>query len=692
MRSKTGVCVGAAVLVVLVAACSTDPEIDPGTDAGTTPTEEGGALPDASNPTDSAVDTGPPPPPCSRLTTLCKEGEKCEGALDCVSKICREGKCAAAAPADGTKNGDETDVDCGGSKAPACADGKGCLVAADCTSGVCTGGKCQVPNDTDGVKNGDETGKDCGGSSTKKCPTGEGCKITDDCDKVLCDATTKKCKVAAHDDGIKNLDETGIDCGGPTATVARCPTGQGCNATSDCNNVLCNGGAGAGTCDAPSSTDGLKNGTETDVDCGGGAPTNANPCAAGLACTVAADCASKGCNHKSQCAQARSCVNQYGGTTCGRGEVGQAGAAHEDCCTSVPLPGGTMRMDKYEITAGRMRTFIAAVGNNVRSWVDAAEAAAPGSIDPNLLAMKDYLPESLTAPTRSITRCDDAGGNCTTQNQRFGVYAHLGMEVFMRDRPCANCGQGCWIGNGADQIGHNTYYWPNATQSAQWGAANRAFDQQTLDVKSLNCVAEILLAAFCAWDGGRLPTHAELGANSASSAWGNTSYPWGTASPGDTLPGAPAAPVRVRYGDFNGYPGDGDFLVRMPVSGYAAAIQWNVTNYNQNYHPSWPTVRYTWPVIAVSTNDTAYLIAAPGRFTNDYRDVGGGGEGYYDVGGNLLEATSDNSGTDDANHNGWMRTRWVGGSFEGHPVGRANHNLSVLTKYGKMGGRCVRPL
>lgn len=36
-------------------------------------------------------------------------------------------------PDDGIKNGDETDVDCGGAKAPACAPGKACLVDRDCT-------------------------------------------------------------------------------------------------------------------------------------------------------------------------------------------------------------------------------------------------------------------------------------------------------------------------------------------------------------------------------------------------------------------------------------------------------------------------------------------------------------------------------------------------------------------------------
>lgn len=44
---------------------------------------------------------------------------------------------------DNTKNGNETDVDCGGSKCPKCTPGKTCLIDADCDSGVCTDRVCQ---------------------------------------------------------------------------------------------------------------------------------------------------------------------------------------------------------------------------------------------------------------------------------------------------------------------------------------------------------------------------------------------------------------------------------------------------------------------------------------------------------------------------------------------------------------------
>ena len=47
-----------------------------------------------------------------------------------------------APPGNGAKDGDETDVDCGGTSGRACDDGKACAVYGDCASGVCTAGKC----------------------------------------------------------------------------------------------------------------------------------------------------------------------------------------------------------------------------------------------------------------------------------------------------------------------------------------------------------------------------------------------------------------------------------------------------------------------------------------------------------------------------------------------------------------------
>ena len=63
---------------------------------------------------------------------------------------------------DGLQNGDESDVDCGGT----CAgdDGSACGLDTDCDSGLCEAGACvAAPSCDDGVQNGNEVGGDCGG-------------------------------------------------------------------------------------------------------------------------------------------------------------------------------------------------------------------------------------------------------------------------------------------------------------------------------------------------------------------------------------------------------------------------------------------------------------------------------------------------------------------------------------------------
>src|SRR5438132_11083697 len=64
---------------------------------------------------------------------------------------------------DGAKNGDETDVDCGGSSCGACGDNLSCSGAIDCKSRMCTNQICQAATCNDGVANADEIDVDCGG-------------------------------------------------------------------------------------------------------------------------------------------------------------------------------------------------------------------------------------------------------------------------------------------------------------------------------------------------------------------------------------------------------------------------------------------------------------------------------------------------------------------------------------------------
>ena len=58
-----------------------------------------------------------------------------------------------------------------------CAAGESCNQDGDCESGVCTGGTCAAPTCDDGVQNGDETDVDCGGSCVSWQHQHKTCKI-----------------------------------------------------------------------------------------------------------------------------------------------------------------------------------------------------------------------------------------------------------------------------------------------------------------------------------------------------------------------------------------------------------------------------------------------------------------------------------------------------------------------------------
>jgi hypothetical protein len=81
------------------------------------------------------------------------------------------------------------------------------------------------------------------------------------------------CQKATHSDGVKNDSETGVDCGYPEAPAHSCEDGEGCFASDDCASFVCYGG----TCNPPTCSDSVMNGLETGVDCGVGIE-NCPPC------------------------------------------------------------------------------------------------------------------------------------------------------------------------------------------------------------------------------------------------------------------------------------------------------------------------------------------------------------------------------------------------------------------------------
>ncbi|MEM6292135.1 MAG: hypothetical protein AAGA54_12745 [Myxococcota bacterium] len=230
--------------------------------------------------------------------STCEPGEGCTLFLDCVQLVCDEATntCADPTCSDGAANGNETDVDCGGPDCPACDEPGFCNGPDDCQSMLCDDGQCVAPECNDEMQNGTETGVDCGGECAP-CDDGDGCSIDDDCVSLNCDEGT--CVAPTCDDGIQNQGESDVDCGGPNCDA--CDDGETCNEPADCDSGTC---TPLGICVSPGCTDGVQNGDETDVDCGGG---TCGPCDDGETCEENADCLSEVCIEMGNVCAAPSC-------------------------------------------------------------------------------------------------------------------------------------------------------------------------------------------------------------------------------------------------------------------------------------------------------------------------------------------------------------------------------------------------
>lgn len=190
------------------------------------------------------------------------------GPLDSTSgesDSASEGSTAGPTCSDGQQNGGESDIDCGGECSP-CKDGQRCEDSGDCESTACHYvGVCVVPACADGIYDFAEVYLDCGGLACgKTCGLGAPCGSMSDCFMGDCFPPGKCALDPSCNDGLENGSETDLDCGG--ACGPTCRMGQVCAAGGDCTSGSCT----ANLCDdPPSCSDGLRGGAETDVDCSG---------------------------------------------------------------------------------------------------------------------------------------------------------------------------------------------------------------------------------------------------------------------------------------------------------------------------------------------------------------------------------------------------------------------------------------
>jgi len=141
---------------------------------------------------------------------------------------------------------------------------------------------------SNGVKDAGETGVDCGGQNNcPRCGLDTACSSDIDCSSGYCDLSTLTCKSPSCTDTIKNGYETDIDCGG--SSCSKCDLGKKCKVFSDCESNYCNNES---ICAEATCTDNIANGNETDIDCGG----NCNKCENGKECLTDSDCISGKCS------------------------------------------------------------------------------------------------------------------------------------------------------------------------------------------------------------------------------------------------------------------------------------------------------------------------------------------------------------------------------------------------------------
>jgi formylglycine-generating enzyme required for sulfatase activity len=225
---------------------------------------------------------------------------------------------------------------------------------------------------------------------------------------------------------------------------------------------------GATACGAPASPDESAH-----------SPLDAAGLAVGEPCAAHAECLSDACGAAGTCVARRSLVGFAGAYTCGPGEDG---AEHESCGLTLPVdtPTGVVELDKYVVTAGRMRAFVERTGGDLRGFVDGLGEDARW--DP---AWSEQLPR--------------------TMDELYWVLGPFGPR------------SGCWF----DGEGARTYWLPDAV-NATFPDRPQAYGPDVLDTKAMQCVPFAVLQAFCIWDGGRLATLEEIDA-----AWGPAYYPWG---------------------------------------------------------------------------------------------------------------------------------------------------------------------
>jgi hypothetical protein len=240
------------------------------------------------------------------VTSSSSSGGACTSPADCpppgtacVTVACADATCTTTNAMLGTLCSDDGGVVCDGEGT--CV---GCNFTSDCTgSDICAMSKCVSATCADGMKDGNETDVDCGGSCPG-CADGKDCDVASDCSSSFCSNGT--CAACAMDGDCASGDH----CTNGVCTVQQgdgqpCTGADGC-ASGFCADGFCCDSACTGTCQACSKA---LNGAGSDGQCGdiqeGTDPKNQ--------CT---DQGMASCGHDGECDGNGACQLYAAGTLC----------------------------------------------------------------------------------------------------------------------------------------------------------------------------------------------------------------------------------------------------------------------------------------------------------------------------------------------------------------------------------------
>ena len=371
-----------------------------------------------------------------------------------------------------------------------------CTVGNDCKSGVCSASKC---------------------THRPRWTMVHGCAGPNDCESKVC--TAGVCQAASTDRRReeRRRDRRRLRRLRRRRSALRGRQGLRRRAT-DCTSGVCD--PATKTCAKPTATDGVKNADETDIDCGG-TLTGAPKCAVAKSCNAHEDCASDGCDDTKQCANGRSCTQDERRPHLRRGRSAAAGCRREarELLRSDRHPGSRDQARQVQDHRGPHARVRRAHERRRARLVRGEQGVALGDA---------------ACPDRSRTR---ATCRRTSRRIRTARSTSSAARRSLPHRPSDS--QGCYVGNAANQANGSHTYW-NGTLEQE----DRGFDQAFLDRLPLNCVTYPMVAAFCAWDGGRVETFEEH-----SAAYGGATYPWGNSRRGRRLCGRERRLPALRTGD-----------------------------------------------------------------------------------------------------------------------------------------------